>query len=722
MTQAVQVPITPVALTGSDVGPWSTVWTAGDTADVTVWIKAPGVAAVLVDSGDLTVTGAEPLVSGYDVQISLDLVGGDEWTEGSFAYLVRTTPTGQTASIGASNAVPLAVIEAALDRLSRQTQDRVVEERRAVKVPLGETLDDLPDAATRAGSVLAFDDAGQPDASKTYAQLVLDIAGAIEPDVLAAIAAAGDAEIAAIAFAGQAAAAAILVARDNGLSDIADAASAGATALGLPTGGIIDIIPASEGYDEGFALTDMNGWTIPAWYFDNTGVVGDVVRIKSPTGDFSGLASALRIYVPPPILAADYTIVFWVGQSDASSQDAVPMPDLTPSPFAAMLDTMKPTAWSGAFGTAFATAEGSEYIFSTTQHQGTTFPWATALQLERLIEARDGEVYGVDHTRKVLFVQVGLSSSDVPGFSYPSAHFTKVIDWATAVAAAAALEGKTARVEAIIWAGWGAFAYQNGQSQATVESRIDSYCGAAGSIATYILPIFGQTGEVIPVGICGDAHHFQGSDPITPQVADAERALIAAQPTRYFYALNKNNYHLNGANLGWGASTSHQHPDEEEEMSGPVADFLHSKITRDGATWHNFVPTAAMFTRPAADELLLTIPSWPAGANFGFRSSGQVTSYGAQDCHGWFLCDPSTPTVEIAQIVSPFQWDTPGQLKFKAASALPTPVEVRYACRTASSSLGGNTVIKFDTPDTVPVRGVAKDVVRTLPTLKLQVA
>lgn len=144
MTQAAQLPITPVALDGSDVGPWSTVWTCGSTADVTVWIKAPGETIALVDSGDVTLTGETPLVNGFTVQLAVDTPPAGGWEDGTFAFLVRSTPTGQATDIAASERVNLAVIEAALDRLARQIQDLRVLQRQALTVPFGSTPPSLP--------------------------------------------------------------------------------------------------------------------------------------------------------------------------------------------------------------------------------------------------------------------------------------------------------------------------------------------------------------------------------------------------------------------------------------------------------------------------------------------------------------------------------------------------------------------------------------------------
>lgn len=289
MTQAVQIPLTSVALSGTDVGPWDTVWTYGASGDVAVWIKSPGVAAVRVETADLTVTGAEPLVSGGEVQIAADLVPDAGWADGAFAYIVRLTPTGQTAAVGAMGAVNLAVIEAVLDRLSRQTQDQGVEVRRSLKAPLGETLNDLPDAATRAGMVLTFDaTTGQPVADQTYTDFVADVADALTtPAIVAAVEAAGAAEIAAIEAEGAAQVIAVEAAVGDAVADVETAAAAQialvedasrANLFGTVAAGLTDAV---EG--ELFTVAQANGIGLD-WYKDLSGVAHAQQKVSPGPG------------------------------------------------------------------------------------------------------------------------------------------------------------------------------------------------------------------------------------------------------------------------------------------------------------------------------------------------------------------------------------------------------------------------------------------------------
>lgn len=550
----------------------------------------------------------------------------------------------------------------------------------------------------------------------TYDEFLTEAGTLVGATALALVTAAGVAGVAAVSAATSTGVATVGTTVNEGLDTLDAAIAAGASALGLPLNGVIDVIPAAQGFDEGVAITDPNGWTLKVggteYYFKRTGTVGDVIRIKVPTGAYSGLGGT-RIYEPAPPLAADYIIVPWVGQSDASGQDAVPTPARTATNFLAMLDTLKPTAWPTTFGATIAQGVDSEYIFSTVSHQGTTFPSASADALEGLITTRYGMTQAV-HGQKVVFVQVGLSSADVPSFSYPTAHFQKFMDWCTAFKAACDAGGKTVKVGAICWAGWGAYAYQNGFSQATTQSRIDGYCGSTGDVAVRILPIFGQAGELIPVGICSDFHHFQGSDPTDPFVALAEQALVAAQPTRYFMVCGKGNFYLNGADRGWGGSTSHHHPNEEQLMGGIVADWLYSALVDSAPAWNNLLPT---FARTSGTRITATLASFPGGAAIGFMPTG-LTPTGARPSHGWFFCDPATPTVELTLSRVPYEGAVAGTVVFDFDATLPTNVQVRYGCRSSSDSIAGNTVVKFTSPIMVPVKGVSTPVYRTLPALK----
>ena len=479
-----------------------------------------------------------------------------------------------------------------------------------------------------------------------------------------------------------------------------------------PTSALLDVVSALGGFDEGWAYTDMNGWTTAAYHFSPSGEQGQVVRHKIPGADFSGLPSAYRIIEPLP---DDITVIGIVGQSNIVGQDSVPMPARTASDFSIKLDTMKPNSTATAFGTAFTQAAPEEYITGATLHQGVTLGLKAGDVLEQMILDRQG-LTQADHGRQVIFLYMGLSSSDVSGFSYPSAHFARMIAWFTAAKAAADLAGKTIKLRRIIW-GWGAYAYDNNVGQASVSASIQGYCGPTGDIATRILPLLGQTGEVVKVGFIGSHHHYRATDEITPFVAMAEQALVIAQPDRYQHVEGEGIHFLNGLDRGWGGSTSHHHPNEEEEIAGPVADWLYTDLVHS-RTWCNMMPT---FARTGANQVTASIANFPAASSFGFRASGLFPG-GAQPNYGWFLCDPATPTVELALTRLPYPGPTPGTIIFDTVSALPANLEIRHGCRDNVNNTAGNLVVIADDPVVTTVKGVATPVYRSMPAMKVQVA
>lgn len=87
----------------------------------------------------------------------------------------RVTPLTQPTDLPASETPPGTTVEAALDRLLRQIQEAAAAGARAVRGAIGETLTDLPAAASRALKWLHFDSSGQPEVY-TDAQLAALVA------------------------------------------------------------------------------------------------------------------------------------------------------------------------------------------------------------------------------------------------------------------------------------------------------------------------------------------------------------------------------------------------------------------------------------------------------------------------------------------------------------------------------------------------------------------
>lgn len=195
---------------------------------------------------------------------------------GETLVLWAETALVQPADYIAADAFPAETHEAALDRLTLIAQDQARDLARAVKVELG----------------------GTPPALGTRDELIADVAAEVGAEALAQVTAAGASEVAgAVATIGATKAAAV--------AEINQVASAQADALGFAGGGLFDVIPESAGFDGGFAVTDVNGWTIKSAdpetnkYWFVAGVAGPVVRMRVPGVDWSGEDQAFRVYQQP---------------------------------------------------------------------------------------------------------------------------------------------------------------------------------------------------------------------------------------------------------------------------------------------------------------------------------------------------------------------------------------------------------------------------------------
>lgn len=261
--------------------------------------------------------------------------------DGGTVTLAQPAPTGsiltirsrvariQPADYIAADAFPAETHEAALDRLTLIAQDQDRDLARTLAAPHGETLTPLPTAAARAGGILAFDEAGQPDTSRDYNTLVADIAQTVAP-----------AAVTMIAEAGAEAAAAIEEAGNNQRQAVLAEGVAQASSLGM-VGALRDIITAAAGFDTGHVTTDPDGYTTDDfWHVRITGVNGNVLRDKIPGADFSGLEGAYRVWEIPPPPEWPYTplMVFHAGDLN---EDANFIPNVA--------DPENPSTYSGNF-------------------------------------------------------------------------------------------------------------------------------------------------------------------------------------------------------------------------------------------------------------------------------------------------------------------------------------------------------------------------------------
>jgi hypothetical protein len=259
------------SLSDGALGPFPTGWHFEDSAEVTVWLRlATDDAWEQLDGSSFTVTGAETLTNGGEVELAGDLVPDGGWAEGAAVGLVRSTPKDQPADLAFAEGFTPEAVTAMFDRQARQLKEVADDAARAFKPPLGTDPTPLP----------------------AYDQMVTDAAGAVSAEALAQVAAAGAEQtaLATAAIAGQ---------RATALTDIQAAGAEVADGLGIAGGTLIDIIPASSGFDEGWYVTDPNGWTVAANFRGNSGTVGEAVRQKVPGANWSGLPSAFRVYAQP---------------------------------------------------------------------------------------------------------------------------------------------------------------------------------------------------------------------------------------------------------------------------------------------------------------------------------------------------------------------------------------------------------------------------------------
>jgi hypothetical protein len=288
MTESVTTPLSAYALTAQADGPFETVFGYGAAAEVRVVLLVPGSAAQVLTVGDdyTLAPGATPLEDGGAVTLDASILPAAAWPTGSALVIMRTTPLDQGAALGDLAGVPPSVLEALLNRLVRQVQDVEVRLNRALMFPLNEQGQTVPMPTSRAGMVLAFDGDGDVDLTKSYDQLIEDVAQALPDDVLSAIDAAGGAKVAAVQAAGNA-----ILAPTTGTLAVAEAAalanldSAADTAIETGTAALeaaaeqqIVAIAATVGGDQYQSTADAvsNGvWSVAVTAAGSGGVNGD---------------------------------------------------------------------------------------------------------------------------------------------------------------------------------------------------------------------------------------------------------------------------------------------------------------------------------------------------------------------------------------------------------------------------------------------------------------
>lgn len=644
------------------------------------------------------------------------LAGGEATTPrpiavGETLVLWADTALVQPADYITADAFPAQTHEAALDRLTLIAQDQRRDQARALSAPLGDRLGPLPDTARRKGMLLTFDaETGDPVTDRDYAGFVEEVIASLDvtSEAVSAVAAERDAAVGAVDANKNAALISVNGARDSGLDDIASAVSTGATALGLTAGGVLDVVSTEGGFEEGWAFTDMAGWTTADFHFSPSGVIGQVVRHRTPGSDFSGLAGSYRIAEPPPVLPYDINIIVIGGQSNSEDADSVPMLARAPSPMVQMLDTMRPRHFSGPFGLAgFIDADQAEAVISST-HWGCNLAPAVGDMLERLIEDVNGKTFAT-HGRTVVPVHIGLSSSTVAQMSYGTAHFTTITAWFSAAKVAADAAGKTIGIIAGAWL-WGADAYDNSIGQSSAESDIHNYWKAGGDVHFRLQQgVLGLAAD-FPVGIFGSHAHLRGGNDINPFVAEAEATLVSAHPSKYWMINGEGQFFFAGRRRGFAGSGVHHSAREAAVVGAHIGWWVHT-VASLNSSWNSCIP---LFARTGANQVTMSgLPD--SGWHWDFLATGLAPTV-AQANHGWFFYDPAAPTTELALTRPPYP-AAGGTLVVDFVSALPTNLSVRHGARSTSSTIAGNDIWKEAVPVVFTLGAEAIELHRNIPAL-----
>lgn len=185
MTTPAQVTETAYALTGSNLGPFSTAWFYEADSDVVVTVDL-GSGPTKLTSGvgyTLTDSGSGSLVGGGSVTLSSSLLVNGAWPANSFLYLTRAVAGGQPSPFGEAAQFSPQVYEQAMDHIARQVQELKALALRVLALRPGETPAVLPDATERALQLLGFDAGGNVVLYPTLGGQLAANSGVIVPGV-----------------------------------------------------------------------------------------------------------------------------------------------------------------------------------------------------------------------------------------------------------------------------------------------------------------------------------------------------------------------------------------------------------------------------------------------------------------------------------------------------------------------------------------------------------
>lgn len=172
-----------------------------------------------------------------------------------------------------------------------------------------------------------------------------------------------------------------------------------------------------------------------------------------------------------------------------------------------------------------------------------------------LFETENGATWDT-HGNMLLPLCVGLSGSDVPAFSYGTAHFTSMTGQLQAIKNECTRIGLTCGIVGIMWE-WGADGYTDGVSQDQWIDRLYQYKDDVESY--WVTSIFGQRRDMLPFGIFQDFSHGARSHAGNPYGAIAENYVAQANSISFPFTANPaagSSITLNGKVVTFGSDVA----------------------------------------------------------------------------------------------------------------------------------------------------------------------
>lgn len=118
-------PVTIYELSGTNLGPFATVWPFELDADLVAVLTTPATSLTLTEGVNFTTSETDTLAGGANVTLSDTLMPGGTgpWVAGTQLTLSRDTPRDQPSVFGELDVLSPKAIEAAIDHIERQIQE-----------------------------------------------------------------------------------------------------------------------------------------------------------------------------------------------------------------------------------------------------------------------------------------------------------------------------------------------------------------------------------------------------------------------------------------------------------------------------------------------------------------------------------------------------------------------------------------------------------------------